>query len=626
MAKRIAFFLGQVFEDYARDIAKVVTTEAIRFGYQVEVFCNFGTYGDNYLHVEGEKNIIELPYIENYSGIIIAPDTFDIAGMYDELSEKLDRTAKCPIVNLRFEDKRFYNVMIDNQGAMEEMVSHLIEVHGLKKICFMTGKMEMKDAQMRLQGYRNVMEKYHLPVTEHMIYYGDYWRNHGEEAVDWFLSDPNDLPEAIVCSNDYMAVSVCDALRKRKIDIPQQIRVTGFDNLDETKYSDPPIASMEVPIRAMGCAAVELIDHVVKGIPAAKEVYVPVTPCYHGTCGCPDHEKENSVQILYEQKQYLIHAFSQMTYLNVDLESCNTMEELFLVAYKYTFNFQYDSMFVCMCDHTKSTEVISGAEHYTEQMILKAVFSTTKGSKFCDEKFERRNLLPEEYLNPKMAFFLFPLHYKNHCMGYIVLQTQELESLRRFFVAWLLYFSNFLDKVRMYQEHHELMEFRQLSITDEMTGLHNRREMEKILRLKYHEMKIDKNKFYVMSVDMDGLKCINDTYGHLEGDKALCAFADILKRISNVNISCARVGGDEFTVCVATEDEEYVRKIEEDIQTRIAHYNKTSGKPYEISASIGFARCDENFSLVECMQKSDEAMYVRKRMNKHSRSYVGDSL
>lgn len=624
MAKRIAFFLGQVFEDFAKDIAKVVTTEALRLGYQVEVFCNFGTYGDNYLHVEGEKNIIELPYIENYSGIIIAPDTFDIAGMYDELAEKLNQTAKCPIVNLRYEDERFYNVLIDDERAMEEMVSHLIEIHGLKKICFMTGKMEMKDAQMRLQGYRNVMEKYQIPVTEHMIYYGNYWRNRGEEAVSWFITDPNDLPDAIVCSNDYMAISVCDALHNRNIEIPQQIRVTGFDNIDETKYFDPPIASMEVPIQAMGCAALQLIDKVVKGIPTEKDVYVPVTPCYHGTCGCPDHEKENSVQILYEQKHYLLNAISQMTYLNVDLESCNTMEELFVVVYKYSFNFQYDSIFVCLCDHSKSEELASGAERYTEQMNLRAVFSMANGSKFCNEKFARKDLLPKDYLNPELAFYLFPLHYKNHCMGYIVLQTPELDSLRRFFLSWLLYFSSFLDKVRMYQEHQDLMEYRQLSIRDEMTGLFNRREIEKILQSKYQERKMEDKKFYVMSVDMDGLKFINDTYGHLEGDKALCVFADILKRISTPAVSCARVGGDEFTVCISSDNDELVKKVEEDIQIRINRYNKTSGKPYEISASIGYALCDEMCGLEECMQKADEAMYVRKRMNKHSRSYVGD--
>ena len=123
-----------------------------------------------------------------------------------------------------------------------------------------------------------------------------------------------------------------------------------------------------------------------------------------------------------------------------------------------------------------------------------------------------------------------------------------------------------------------------------------------------------------MSLDMDGLKMINDTYGHIEGDNALKALGEILKKVSDDNISAARTGGDEFMLCISAGDEEIPCHIQADILSLVDAYNQTSRKPYLLSVSIGYAQFTEKGGIIGCMQQADQKMYADKSTKKNTRA------
>lgn len=619
MDKRIAFFIGQIFGDYQLNVIKGVSEEANRLGYCVEVFSNFGTYGDNYLHAEGEMNIMNLPCLKEYDAIIVAPDTYDISGMYELLSKKILREAECPVVSLRYEDTNFYNVLIEDEKSMEIIVEHMITVHNKKRIAFMTGRMELLDARRRLQGYKNVMEAHNLPITEHMIFEGNYWSTMGEQAVEWFLGD-EEMPEAIVCSNDYMAISVCEALRNRGLRIPEDICVTGFDNIDEARLYHPCITSMVVQSEKMGREAVNILCNLFEGREQEQNVYVPVGISYGGTCGCERSDNSTSIREMYAEKEYLKSAIMASAYANVDFERCNDREELIQAAFKYSHNFSYDYMYIFLCERNNiADEELREEEKFTEEVSLIAIMEWGQGCWARDEKFLRKEILPEKYRKENDTIYCYPLHYKNNCIGYLVIQTTKINSLKEFFITWLLSLSNYLDKVRIYVENQNLMQFRQQSMMDELTGLFNRREFERILRTYYASVRIRTKGFFIISCDMDGLKMINDTYGHLEGDKAIITFANILKNAEREGVSSARVGGDEFQICYKTSERAEVESLLEDIRNQIEEYNRVSYKPYLLSASMGYAFCSGNGDLVHYIQEADENMYQEKFKKKNAR-------
>lgn len=619
MAKKIAVFIGQITQEYQTDMLEAVVQAAKEMGYCSDVFTEFGSYGDNYLHAEGELNIIHLPSLEEYQGIVIAPDTFGVTEMERKLDEMLLERAGGPVVSLRQKKNEFYSILVDNRSAERAMVEHLIRDKGFTNICFMRGKESLDDAVERYQGYLDAMAAHGLAVTEQMIFQGNYWRNKGDEAVEWFLKD-GAKPEAIVCANDFMAISVLDALHKRGVEIPRDIAVVGFDDIEESKYVDPGLTSVKMPRKAMGREAVKLIKKLSEGEQCDKITYLPVELCLRGSSGSGEDEPGYWAQKLYGEKLYLSHVITQNSFMNADFENCDTIEELMYAAFLYSFHFAYDKLYICLCNHLdENGEKIHGVTDYSESMILRTVMRREGGYQMLEEKFERRNILPQQYIEKDGTYYMIPLHHKNNCLGYLVLETGKPDELKDFFQCWTWELSSYMDKIMLYEENQGLQQFRKLSLVDDLTGLYNRRKLDQELSKKLVSKKALGVVFYIVSLDMDGLKYINDTFGHLEGDVALKAFASILTACAGENDICCRVGGDEFIVLVAGSEEEDVKAYLQHVRDGISEYNAEVKKPYDLDGSAGYARYTRGEDLTLCMQQADSNMYANKMTKKHAR-------
>lgn len=617
--KKIAVFIGQVNQEYQEEMIHAIMEATRELGYQMDAFSEFGSYGNNYLHAEGERNIIHLPFVEDYDGVIVAPDTFGVRDMEKQLDIELLSKVIGPIVSIRQEKDCFYSVQIDNRAAMARMVEHFVKKHGFKRICFMKGREDLKDAQERYQGYLDIMEKYHLPVTEHMTFNGNYWRDLAKPAVDWFLSG-EEMPEAIVCANDFMASSVLGELKQRGIRVPEDIALSGFDDIEESRYSEPGISSVRMPCNEIGWEAVRIIDRICNGGKSEQIVRLPVKISYRGSCGCGKDESSHWTTTLYQQKLYLSHVITQNGFMNNAFDNCDTMEDLITTAFQFAENFKYNRLFLCLCETVdESGERITEKEKYTDTMVLRAVMDSKAGLEMMEEKFLRRDLLPDRYMQETPIHLYFPLHHKNHCLGYLALEADEVNDLKEFFNCWVTEVCSCMDKVLLYEENKNLQEFRKLSMIDDLTGLYNRRKLEQELSKKMILLRSGSVNFFIVSLDMDGLKKINDTYGHLEGDAALKAYAGILQKNAQGKNMAFRVGGDEFTLFLDTDDEEAVKGILRNIEEDIVAFNEQSDKPYPLAGSMGYAEYRPGDELTNCIKRADINMYADKMARKKGR-------
>jgi len=164
-------------------------------------------------------------------------------------------------------------------------------------------------------------------------------------------------------------------------------------------------------------------------------------------------------------------------------------------------------------------------------------------------------------------------------------------------------------------------EIRALSITDQMTGLYNRRGF---LTLAEQQLKISdrtKNALLLIFIDLDGIKWINDTLGHKKGDEALVEAASILKKVFRKSDIIARVGGDEFAVLALGASTECRNIIQSRIEHHIGIANSRKNRDYCISMSMGIVRHDpENpRPLDELMTSADALMYDQKKHKKDCR-------
>lgn len=156
---------------------------------------------------------------------------------------------------------------------------------------------------------------------------------------------------------------------------------------------------------------------------------------------------------------------------------------------------------------------------------------------------------------------------------------------------------------------------RNLAVTDELTGLYNRRGFslaaEQELK-RAHRAKVDLVLFFF---DIDRLKAINDTFGHAEGDEALRAAATALSSTFRASDIIARWGGDEFVLLAIDVPKGSASSLLQRLDEKLASLNGAEGARYRISFSVGMSRYDpeKGISLHELVRIADEAMYEKKR-------------
>lgn len=161
-----------------------------------------------------------------------------------------------------------------------------------------------------------------------------------------------------------------------------------------------------------------------------------------------------------------------------------------------------------------------------------------------------------------------------------------------------------------------------MAFIDELTGLYNRRGLFTLSDKLFKMFKREKKAFFVLYVDMDHLKMINDTMGHEEGNNALIDSADILREHFRKSDIIARVGGDEFVVLPILTTGETAKAIISRLQKAVESHNCTNERKYELSLSAGIAYYDPefNFSLEELLDQGDKSMFKQKKYR--SRPYL----
>jgi diguanylate cyclase (GGDEF)-like protein len=154
-----------------------------------------------------------------------------------------------------------------------------------------------------------------------------------------------------------------------------------------------------------------------------------------------------------------------------------------------------------------------------------------------------------------------------------------------------------------------------LSITDELTGLSNRRGFFTLAEQQLKQSIRDKKGIYLVLADVDYLKMINDNLGHHEGDVVLIKTANILKESFRESDIIARIGGDEFVILVNETPETSIDSITFRLKNNVKAYNNNKRKKCEISLSLGVEHCSHKdpCNLEKLIVEADKLMYAEKK-------------
>jgi len=165
------------------------------------------------------------------------------------------------------------------------------------------------------------------------------------------------------------------------------------------------------------------------------------------------------------------------------------------------------------------------------------------------------------------------------------------------------------------------LELASLSYTDDLTGFNNRRGF---LALAEHHSKLayrTGKPFLIGFIDLDGMKHINDTFGHQEGNRVLVDAATVLKDSFRQSDILARLGGDEFAVLIADAVESDIETVLHRIHQKLSSFNANPGRRYNLSFSIGIvpSNATQHSGIEQILSQADALMYQQKRSKKDSR-------
>ena len=159
---------------------------------------------------------------------------------------------------------------------------------------------------------------------------GDFWKNCAADAANHFMNLTN-RPQAIVCANDYMALSLCKELTLQGYSVPQDVAISGFDDVRDARANVPPLTTCSVSIPDMAKKAMETINTLLNGKEAPACTFVPTKIIIRNSCGCESSTmKDLSLSRMYEVElmEQLINHNAHNTFVSISLENMTSAEDI----------------------------------------------------------------------------------------------------------------------------------------------------------------------------------------------------------------------------------------------------------------------------------------------------------
>ena len=179
------------------------------------------------------------------------------------------------------------SVCIDNERGVAEITRHLLELHGRKRIAFISGR--GRESEERHRGYERALRAAGIQPDPALFFSGDYTLEVGRLAAAHWCTGGKLACDAIVAANDWMALGALEVLQEAGIRVPEDISLVGFDDIDRVKFISPPLTTIRQAPQLLATEAVALISGLLgAGIPE-RHVAVPTAPQIRRSCGCFGH-------------------------------------------------------------------------------------------------------------------------------------------------------------------------------------------------------------------------------------------------------------------------------------------------------------------------------------------------
>jgi DNA-binding LacI/PurR family transcriptional regulator/signal transduction histidine kinase len=220
---------------------------------------------------------------ENVDGIILT----GALTVYDKDTNFFDRFRDLPKVIIAMELNGVASIRTNNEIGFRALMAHLIEDHGYRRLAFIGGPEPNVDSEHRKQIYQEVLAEYGIPLNPALMTSGFFHlESSGSDAIKLLLDERKVQFDAVIAANDILALGAGLELKARRIRIPDDIAVTGFDDQEWAEFFIPPLTTVRQSVYQQGKYAVEVLLELLRGETIPKEVFLPTELIIRHSCGC----------------------------------------------------------------------------------------------------------------------------------------------------------------------------------------------------------------------------------------------------------------------------------------------------------------------------------------------------
>lgn len=627
--KKVAVFANGWSFEFVQLILNGLNQYAEEKDVLVDIFMLYTVAHDKAVVLKGERNILQLPDLCQYDGAIVLANTFNVEVEKEYLRQKLLETG-IPTICLEDELNGLSYMGSENYSGMFALAEHLFKDHNVTNIVYISGPRCHNEAQERLKAVSDAAQKYNVTLNTSNLFYTDWSYYAAVSTLEDYLMI-NGLPQAVICANDTMALGVCEYLADLSYDVPNDIIVTGFDGVQSGVNYYPSLTSVGRKWNDMGYRAIEyVLEQYQKS--DVKRIVMNSSVEFGESCGCTLCKEKAQQRLVAFRGNGRKHTKSvsfdmHLRIIYNNMYNAYSIQDLHNNLSKYfadnRFMFESKTFFMIFDENAfnprLSEENLLYEEGYPDDMTI--AIAIANGQIHDMDVIKSKQLLPDYMLNRDFSRVLvyLPLNKDEKTIGYTVMEATEEQLDECTLYVWLKNMQQYIDVVmRNIQVKSLTDKLTILSNTDGLTGLYNRMGCNKMASTFYDQSMKDKKNVGIIMCDVDYMKEINDRFGHLQGDLALCTLARAIKQSVDDTWYACRYGGDEFLLVGPCETKESLQNVINTIQEKVKEQVKIAHAPFDLMVSVGgvIIGSDELHSFENAIKIADDRMYMIKSKRK----------
>ena len=546
-----------------------------------------------------------------------------------------------PVISVAVELKldKTCSILMDCRRAYNDVIKHLKQKHECKRIGFISAnETNSAEAIDRYNAFLEAMKKNHLQVNKDFIYHGNFTDVSAFNALAEKIKKKEDVMfDALVCANDLMACGAMHYLKSIGVSIPRDVKIIGYDDSIAASIATPRLSTINQDIYKLGEKAAEVAFDSLENGWSEKVMYIDAVPKFRQSCGCVEMNNTEHVYKTLDNKlisdnnermdnfprfmNEISEKHNIITLIDI-MRGSNTLKQIFYNLRYIIRQCDMNSIYINFFREIKFLEADEDIE-LPDEMELYMLSSEKTGVDLFKPEISfnpKKKLFAARGSKKASGIYLFqPIFAGEKNYGFVICGINGVK-----FADYNVYLKIFVNSLaRAFDYTGQLIERQNLanelsdltiqSRTDELTGILNRRGFMEIGQSCLDMILETDGCGVVFFADMDGLKKINDSYGHNIGDLAIKTQAEVLTEIFGKDSIVGRLSGDEFGAIIPGMQLSSVKRIRLKLDLLNEKISAKNKLPFVISTSLGHVDLQNSSKLKDLLAVADESLYEEKR-------------